>query len=95
MKVTEWKSLLYDVLDLQKKVFTTFSMERCFEVRFCFKFVAFYSGSFLHREIICGKGNSAYLLVLLILRKLTGSKFRFENFEILNLKNFIIVDDVR
>ncbi|XP_021958481.1 neuroblastoma-amplified sequence [Folsomia candida] len=32
MKINEWKSLLYDVLDLQKKVFKAFSLERCFEL---------------------------------------------------------------
>lgn len=37
MKVAEWKTMLYDMLELQKKVFQDFSMEYCFEVTVNFK----------------------------------------------------------
>ncbi|CAL8069233.1 unnamed protein product [Orchesella dallaii] len=32
MKVTEWKTMLYDMLELQKKVFSEFPLELCFEI---------------------------------------------------------------
>lgn len=44
MKINEWKSLLYDVLDLQKKVFKAFSLERCFEVCCFYESLAFFMG---------------------------------------------------
>lgn len=33
MKTAEWKTMLYDMLELQKKVFSEFPLEFCFEVR--------------------------------------------------------------
>ena len=32
MKVNEWKTLLYDILELQKRIFTKYDVEKCYMV---------------------------------------------------------------